>query len=427
MILSCGHTFCRQCIKQSQQCHTCCVETTLVVKNYDLAALMEISAVECQGCIRNAIFACRTCLAVACGSCSLRHNCVSFPKIELTDESLEHHLRNHINALLGSEEWYDPHSSSCQKLLELYRTIRLECSCSRHIPFYYSEETYVLYCRQCAPPRSLVLEKLPIPSGDYLFAKLSEVIKELTYAGQESPQVVARRHAVTDELIQLVDQYPDLSLSNSAKLLTLLTTQLVCVYDQDYPCFRVLPPSGPSCVMRFNSLLPPISFTKLGLKFNRPYRVSRDQVELLGLTVSKPVTLLGAVFASSFEGQGSVEDIEVLDTLQDSKCQQALLTEHCRTLMKDTSTTPLLTRSQVLMFSTPVRLKTSVYLIKFKLRGKLFYRGNPSDSLSEGNMVLGPDSTTFRFIQSECQHAEYVVKPRAQNHITSVLIGLLYQ
>jgi hypothetical protein len=232
---------------------------------------------------------------------------------------------------------------------------------------------------------------------------------------------------VTPELSGLLAQYPRVNICELATLVHYLKTDCFDCDNQapQSPGWRIphVVQEGCQVAMRFKSLLPPQNYQlEAKLPNRRPWIVSteRQQIEVVGLSVLEQVQLLGIVMAASYLDGPAVLEYFELRTGQAPQDACMVLDESSELLMRDCENRDLSLpgRSKALMFRRPFELsKGQHFLIKFKLGGELFYRGNRFDIGEE-------DLGVFRLVAVRVLSRDFI---DGQNHLTGPLLGFIYK
>mmetsp|Transcript_16950 Transcript_16950/g.30446 ORF Transcript_16950/g.30446 Transcript_16950/m.30446 type:complete len:715 (+) Transcript_16950:1698-3842(+) len=308
-----------------------------------------------------------------------------------------------------------------------------------------TKHTCKMLCDKCSSSRNTIYtcEALPSFIPPFLHTKVSLLLREicnLQFADLEPALEVDalsryfQHKSATPELMGLLMRYLNLSLQEQADLLYYLKTDCT---NCDTGGFEhtsgwripVVAYSDMHVAMRFSDLLPP----QFSCSMDDPNRsfwlvdTDNNQIEILGFDCSQSIYLYGVVLAAGAEAQGhELEYFEVYSTqFHDGLGGAAAFTVNDALLFRHDRKTPLCLpqRTMTVRFDEPFSLESGFqYLMKFKLAGKRFYRGNPY-TVEDPQFVIGPDLTTFRFVQALCMTDDIV---NGSNEETGPLLGLIY-
>lgn len=337
--------------------------------------------------------------------------------------------------------------------LKLVESDQLLCICKTQIASYFSVVAYDLYCASCAASQdSNTIAQIPQDFASFIEDKTLAYCSSFSEGSATSLEgsliQIALRLEASKSLSSFAVRYKTSSLADRLTLFKLIDQEIEVntIDEAPYTSWKIKSYASKLSVLRFSSLLPPAVSQDPRL-MKKYYRIRRsNQVEIVGLHVSRDLQLQGVIFASCLEDQqGSLKQFEVLeaaalsDGLRGSYYDKVVLDDHSRTVLCDRHrlNLSLPETSKYYLLSSEVRLCPShLYILKFKLggaeKGVCFYKGNPREIHYEDLGDKGNDGTTFRFLKAidrrsiESSRHEYVDK-HVQNHITSVLLGLIYE
>jgi hypothetical protein len=328
-----------------------------------------------------------------------------------------------------------------------------------------ANETCQFYCAECysVENRLFSFEQLnkrleSEEMTEFIDHKINELMEEAleekhsgAYNEQriiELKESMQKHPRASPELVELLRQYPNISLNFRSKLLYFLKTDC---FDCDNPAieesvgWRIHEVRIPdlTVALRFNSVLPPQFCTNFRSPTRGPQFVDEtlEQFEVVGLTADHEVQLHGVVIAASCYQEDSAElnFFNIYTTQQYPEMDGFLLfSKACFKEFPHARKDSLMGgQYKPVMFNRPFYIKRNKpYILSFQLAGSpSFYRGNPYHNDLRA-FPVGADHEITSTVQGQgvdFTFTEVVSKFKKErkanedNAFTGALLGLIYK